>query len=406
MDYSSDACQNQFTQGQIERMYYVWSIYRKGNEKCSTGYKLFEIEIFSDSSPDETHWVLQSTDGKFQWDTLEQNSDIYYEYPANSKTIQEICLDTTKEYTFTIFDDSKDGIESPGYYAIRYGGVQLKRNSAFAQKDATRFSGGSKPPPTLCFSGNSRVRVQNNGWIPMSSVKMGDKVLVSEGKYEEVYSFGHRNVAESAQFLQIFSDDSDHQPIEISTDHLILLRHEHWVPAGTVQVGDLLTKGDGTHVAVTQVRYVTRKGIFAPFTKSGTIVVNNIVASNYVTFQQGSEYLTIGGMETPLTFHWLAHTFESGHRLVCKFCAVCGNESYTGSGISHWVAMPREAGEMLLKQHPLVVAILVFVFVIVFGMLSLVEQWIEIGIVTVLIAIVLSRLFKVTSKRITIYSSS
>jgi hypothetical protein len=146
MDYSSDACQNQFTQGQIERMYYVWSIYRKGNEICSIGYKLFEIEILADSYPDETHWALQSTDGKFQWDTLEQNSDIYFEYPANIKTIQEICLDATKDYTFTIFDDSKDGIESPGYYAIRYGGVQLKRNSAFGQKDVTSFSGGSKSP--------------------------------------------------------------------------------------------------------------------------------------------------------------------------------------------------------------------------------------------------------------------
>jgi hypothetical protein len=186
MDYSSDVCQNQFTQGQIERMYYVWSIYRKGNEKCSTGYKLFEIEILADSAPDETHWALQSTDGKFQWDTLEQNSDIYFEFPANSKTIQEICLDATKDYIFTIFDDSKNGIASPGYYAIRYGGVQLKRNSAFGQKDVTRFTGGSKPP-TLCFSGDTHVQVQNNGWIPMSSVKMGDKVLVSGGTYEEVY---------------------------------------------------------------------------------------------------------------------------------------------------------------------------------------------------------------------------
>ena len=87
MDYSSDACQNQFTPGQIERMYYVWSIYREGNEVCSTGYKLFEIEVFADSYPDETHWALQSTDTKFQWDTLEQNSDIYFEYPANIKTI-------------------------------------------------------------------------------------------------------------------------------------------------------------------------------------------------------------------------------------------------------------------------------------------------------------------------------
>jgi hypothetical protein len=29
MDYSDDSCTNQFTKGQIDRMYYVWSIYRE-----------------------------------------------------------------------------------------------------------------------------------------------------------------------------------------------------------------------------------------------------------------------------------------------------------------------------------------------------------------------------------------
>jgi Hint module len=232
-------------------------------------------------------------------------------------------------------------------------------------------------------------------------VAIGDKVLVSGGKYEEVYSFGHRNVAESAEFLQIYSNDTD-QPIEMSPDHMILLGSGRWVAAGTVSVGDLLTKGDGSHVAVTRLRYVTRKGIFAPFTKSGSIVVNDIVASNYITFQQGSEYLVIGGTETPLTFQWLAHTFQSGHRLACRVFG-CDDETYTDSGISHWVAMPREAGEMLLMQHPIVVAIVVAVLVLVFSMLSLVEQWLEIGFVTILIAIVLFRLFKITRKVERIY---
>jgi 3D (Asp-Asp-Asp) domain-containing protein len=134
------------------------------------------------------------------------------------------------------------GIREPGYYAIRYDGTELKRNSAFGQSETTRFVGGLKPNPTLCFSGNSRVHLQNKGWIGISDVKIGDKVLVSAGKYEEVYSFGHRNIAESAQFLQIYSNDTD-APIEISADHLILVDSEHWVPAGTVRVGDCVDQG-------------------------------------------------------------------------------------------------------------------------------------------------------------------
>jgi intein/homing endonuclease len=99
--------------------------------------------------------------------------------------------------------------------------------------------------------------LKNKGWIGISDVKIGDKVLVSAGKYEEVYSFGHRNIAASAEFLQIYSNDTD-APIEISADHLILVDSEHWVPAGTVRVGDLLSKGDGSAVAITQLRNVTR----------------------------------------------------------------------------------------------------------------------------------------------------
>jgi hypothetical protein len=89
---------------------------------------------------------------------------------------------------------------------------------------------------------------------------------------------------------------------------------------------------------------VTSKGIFGPFTKSGSIVINDIVASNYITFQ-GSEHLIIVGVETSLSFHWLAHTFESGHRL-SRSIITCDKETYTDSGISRWVFIPRMVGEI------------------------------------------------------------
>jgi hypothetical protein len=143
-------------------------------------------------------------------------------------------------------------------------------------------------------------------------------------------------------------------PIEVSSDHLILLDFKHWVPAGTVKVGDVLTKGDGSPAEIIQLQHVTSEGIFAPFTRSGSIVVNDIVASNYVAFQE-SEYLIIGGVVTPLSFHWLAHTFESAHRLACTIIA-CHEEAYTDSGISRWVLIPRIFGTTLLDQNPMVTA--------------------------------------------------
>ena len=76
-------------------------------------------------------------------------------------------------------------------------------------------------------------------------------------------------------------------------------------------------------------------------------MINDIVALNYVTFQ-GSENLIIGGVETPLTFHWLAHTFQSGHCVVCTII-VCIKETYNDSGIAHWVFIQHMAGEILFQ---------------------------------------------------------
>jgi hypothetical protein len=56
-------------------------------------------------------------------------------------------------------------------------------------------------------------------------VKIGDKVLISEGKYKQgVYPFGHCNhITESAQFLQIFLNNTNLALSKIILDHLILL---------------------------------------------------------------------------------------------------------------------------------------------------------------------------------------
>ena len=394
MDYSSEACRTQFTRGQFDRMYYVWSVYRMGPETCATGYNLFQFEILTDDYPWENHWSLRSADGEFEWDTLQENSGINRDYQPRSTTVQESCLDETKLYKFTIFDTYKDGITNPGYYAIRYNGIELKRNSYFTDEEVTWFSG--RPPPTqaptpvtLCFSSKSLVYVQKKGWLNISQIKIGDKVLVHGGSYSQVYSFGHRNARESADFLQIHSK-STYNPIEISSDHLLLLGGKHWVPAADLRVGDMLTKGDGSSTVISRIGQVTRQGVFAPFTVSGSIVVNDVVASNYVTFQR-SEYLRIGKFETPFTFHWLGHIFETAHRLACHVVA-CEEETYTDSGISHWVSLPRDAAEILLVQHPMVMVLILMPLVVVIGILSLVERLTMLSMVVLVSSLMCSRL--------------
>lgn len=244
-----------------------------------------------------------------------------------------------------------------------------------------------------CFSGDSVVEVENQGPVKMSSLEIGDNVLVADGKYEPVYSFGHKDADSSAEFLKIHSTGID-VPIEISPDHMILANGDHWLPAGKLQTGDSLTNRDGSSSSITKIQQVTRKGVFAPFTKSGSIVVNDVVASNYIGFQ-GSEYLMVGGVQTPFTYHWMAHTFTSIHRIAVMM-GITG-ETYTDTGVSRWVDVPHKAGTWVLEQHPAVMVAILVPSYIALAALSLLEN--PMWIFTLLVAVVLARGFTVKKRK-------
>ena len=251
----------------------------------------------------------------------------------------------------------------------------------------------------FCFSGDARVQVESKGSVEMAALEIGDHVLVSGNKYEPVYSFGHRDATSSAEYLEIHSDGTN-DPLKISHDHMILSGGEHWVPAATLRVGDTLTKGDGGVVVVTKIlQDVTQKGIFAPFTTSGSIVVNDIVASNFIAFQ-GSEYLQIGDFATPFTFQWLSHSFESGHHLACSSGFVdCDQETYTDSGVSHWADTPHQVARWWLQQHAAVTLVLLVPLVLVFGFLAVLEH--PVWLCTFLAAVMLARSFRAKNGKMT-----
>ena len=211
---------------------------------------------------------------------------------------------------------------------------------------------------SLCFSGSSRVHVESNGWVTMAALQIGDRVLVNGNKYEPVYSFGHRDAEEYGEYLEIYSNSTSDDPLHISRNHMILLGGERWVPASAVRVGDSLSLSSGKGVVVTKIRNVTQQGMYAPFTASGSIVVNDIVASTFIAFQE-SEYLKLGDFDTPFTFQWLAHTFESWHRVVCSSGLVdCREETYSAYGVSHWVAIPHRFAGWFVQQSAAVSCVL------------------------------------------------
>jgi Hint module len=115
-------------------------------------------------------------------------------------------------------------------------------------------------------------------------------------------------------------------------------------------VGDALEMADGTPVTIEAIKSVIKQGVYAPFTMSGSLVVNNVKASSYVSFQDDADRLVVGGWETPLSFQWIAHLSQSPHRLAWRLGMV-GVEEYTETGLSTWVSGPHHLSMWLMAQN-------------------------------------------------------
>jgi ABC-type phosphate transport system substrate-binding protein len=201
-----------------------------------------------------------------------------------------------------------------------------------------------------CFSEISSVQVQGKGVTAMKDLKIGDKVMNAEGKFDDVYSFGHYSPDVQAEFIQIHAAGLT-TPLEISKEHMLFVDGAA-VPASAVSVGDKANLAGGNGVAeVKKIQHVIRHGAYAPFTKSGTIAVNDVAASVYVDLQNDAGVLVVGGYKTPLSMQFLAHMFQAPHRLVCQMSpSYCQTETYDDRGVSSWVAGPLAVAEWLIKQ--------------------------------------------------------
>ena len=104
------------------------------------------------------------------------------------------------------------------------------------------FGGGpvSTPPGggvgAFCFLGRNMVLIQERGYVRMEDVESGDMVHVGDhNKYSRVYSFGHRNHHNYAQYLQLHFGDQPHMRFLTTTwsssTSWVLFLHPWWALA-------------------------------------------------------------------------------------------------------------------------------------------------------------------------------
>jgi Hint module len=218
----------------------------------------------------------------------------------------------------------------------------------------------NSPPPTPkvslgCFAGSNLVDVADHGPVRMEDLKLGDMVHIGKGQYEPIYSFGHFAPTTSATFVHVHTAKST---LRLTDNHMVFTNGHKSVPASALQVGDFLIDESGVGIRVEQIEIVQERGLYAPFTPSGKIAVNNIMVSSYVDlFDKKDLTLSLGWMR--LSHHWLSHAAVFPHRLVCYHIASCAAERYNIEGISLWHAQPLRFSQWLLGGGSFVRAALV-----------------------------------------------
>lgn len=230
------------------------------------------------------------------------------------------------------------------------------RLCGFVDDGDNEGGGGGGGGSGFCFS--KVVTVQTHkGPVTMQDLQIGDRVLTATGTYETVYAFGHYHPSQPAEFLQLHhslgnsNNDNNIKALEVTADHLIFLRGKAApVPAQNIQVGDILRTGNAEETAVvTQITKVHRDGIYAPLTTlSGTLVVDGVVASSYITLDA-----TNPNKQQLLNDHQLIHMALSPYRLLCSGVSrtFCDTRFYMDNGMPHYAHFGMQLLNWLLGSH-------------------------------------------------------
>jgi hypothetical protein len=141
-----------------------------------------------------------------------------------------------------------------------------------------------------CFPGHALALTRDGQPVRMSNIQLGQDVAVRKGDgsigFEPVYTFGHRDAASFAAYIRLTMSacvldltPGHFIPVQRGTGKLAYMR------AKDVAVGDyvmVMSANDTTGTVAERVMAVAGhsfQGMLNPFTLSGTILVNNVVAS-------------------------------------------------------------------------------------------------------------------------------
>ena len=238
--------------------------------------------------------------------------------------------------------DSKDGSKSDNFCVLA--------NCTPPTPAPTPYSFEAATADGACFSGFNTVDVLGKGKTLMRELQVGDQVLAGSHKYRPVYAFAHLEPTRLAPFLQIHTNAT---VLEVTEDHLVHVTGTGFVRASSIRVGDLLSGAS----LVTKIDYIERRGLYAPLTPDGTIVVSDVLASNYIAPQKNSsQYVVLPkpiGTLPFLTQHDIAHGWLAPLRLACEWVSSSFCNQHNEDGMLHYADWGLKLVESTERQSTL-----------------------------------------------------
>ena len=151
-----------------------------------------------------------------------------------------------------------------------------------------------------CFPADAIVHTHDRGAMEIQHAQIGDRLLSYSvhGKafYDPVYMIGHKDPSSLATFVTITSNNN--RTIRLTPDHnMVVVRNDKTfdISSQHVQVGDGLIVGPGGQVAlVVSVSSETSRGLYNPYTLSGRIVVDGVLASCHSSWLFDGVFNTFG----------------------------------------------------------------------------------------------------------------
>ena len=139
-----------------------------------------------------------------------------------------------------------------------------------------------------CLPADAAVVTEQAGRRRMDELRVGDRVLAArpDGStfYDDVYMFGHKDAAATGSFVKL--ETAGGAALRLTPDHHVFVTRAGArleIPASAAQVGDLVqvvgAGGAAALDAIVAKTLAADRGLFNPYTLSGSIVVDGVAAS-------------------------------------------------------------------------------------------------------------------------------